>query len=89
MPEIMETEPAWIACGDHSRFDRCWPEMVFHQHVVSETIRARRIAHLLNLAHQIVHEVRGGRVRVRLAGQPVQRVVDILNRLVLAVGLRG
>jgi hypothetical protein len=57
--------------------------------VVGEHIRPRRIGHLLNPAHQIVHVVRRRRIRIGLAAQPVQRVIDILNGLVLAVRLRG
>ena len=33
MPEVVESEPTWIVCGDDSRFDRCWAEIVFHKHV--------------------------------------------------------
>src|SRR3989442_2752719 len=46
-----------------------------------------RIVHLLNLAHQVVHIVDLGGVRINLPRQPVQRVVHVGDRLALAIRL--
>ena len=60
------------------------PDQASHV-VVGNDVGARGIGHLLDLAHQIVNVVRAGRIRIRLAGQPVQRVPSAALRTGSAV----
>ena len=66
---------------------RAGPDQPSHV-VVGESVRPGRIAHLLHLARKIVGILDGSRVRIGLRTQPVEGVVDVLNRLILAVGPR-
>ena len=55
--------------------------------VVGEGVRSRRIVHLRDLPHQIVDVIDRRGVRISLRREPVQRVVQVGDGLVLAVGL--
>ena len=75
----------------HSRQERVLrrrPDQPPHV-VVRETIRPRGIVHLLNLSCQVVDIIYARGVGILLVGQAAQGIIDVLNRLALAVNLRG
>jgi hypothetical protein len=57
--------------------------------VVSKCVGPRRIVDLLDLANEVVHIVHFGRIRIDLAGQPVQRVIIVVDGVPIPVGLTG
>lgn len=76
---------SWITIGQE-RVLRGRPDRTPHV-VIGEAVGSRRIGHLLHLSCEVVGEFDAGRIRIGRRGQPIQHVVDILNRLILAISL--
>jgi hypothetical protein len=86
--------PKWL-CPCCSSWSRCFVEEAVAggradqaAHVViRKRIGPRRIVHLRDLPYQVVHVIDRGGIRILLGRQAIQRVIEIRDRLALAVGL--